>query len=363
MANVKRIEHLQSYLLSEKISFLIIDDPTNLLYLTGLHLEKARIVIGQNLSRLFVDGRFIEDAQKKSPCPVFLYEEDALADFFLVHAKEEKVRVAFDSSSLSYNSYLKITHFFQTLQKQASKEVIFEVVPWDNPLKDLRSIKSQDEISAIRRASTITWAGFEYVCSLLKEGVAEKSLALEFEIFCRQNGAEALAFEPLICFGPNSAMPHHRSDETRLNKDEIVLIDIGAQVDGYCSDMTRVVFFGKPDPLLEKCYEIVKKAQRRALALCKPGEYIGALDKAAREYIESEGFGKDFLHSLGHGVGLKVHEYPTIRFDGVDKDQPLRPGMIITIEPGIYKAGIGGVRYEDTILITKEGYSNFFSFC
>jgi Xaa-Pro aminopeptidase len=360
MSPIKRLEHLQSFLMSEKINFLILDDPINLLYLTGLHLEKARLIVGQTIGRLFVDGRFLEEAHKKSPCAVFLAEEESLFDFFMIYAKGENIKIAFDSSSLSYSGYQKLADFFASLSKQAGRNLFFEMVPIDNPLRDIRSIKSHGEISAIRRASNITWAGFEHVCAHLKEGVSEKTLALEFEIFCRQNGAEALAFEPLICFGPNSAMPHHRSDETRLKMDDIVLIDVGAKVDGYCSDMTRVVFFGKADPMLEQCYDIVKKAQNRALILCKPGEHIGAIDKAARDYIESQGFGKDFLHSTGHGVGIEVHEYPSVKFNGKDKDHPIRPGMVITVEPGIYKPGIGGVRYEDTIVITKDGYDNFF---
>jgi Xaa-Pro aminopeptidase len=125
--------------------------------------------------------------------------------------------------------------------------------------------------------------------------------------------------------------------------------------------LSRVVFVGEADPILEKCYEIVKKAQKKALDLCKPGVHIGEVDKAAREYIDSEGHGKEFLHALGHGVGLEIHEFPSLRFNGKDKDFSLRPGMVITIEPGIYKSGLGGVRYEDTIVITKDGYDNFFS--
>lgn len=362
MSHLKRIEHVQNYLLKEQIHFLIFDDPVSLLYLVGLHLENARLVVGQTTSRLFVDGRFIEEAQKKAFCQVFLYEEDLLSDFFLVYSKEQTVKIGFDSKSTCYNEYLNLISFFSKLQNQASKNLIFEVVPISDPTRDIRVIKTQDEISAIRRAANITWRGFEHICSLLNEGITEKTLAMEFEIFCRRNGADKMAFDPLICFGPNSAMPHHRSDETRLKKNDIVLMDIGAVVDNYNSDFTRVVFFGQVDPLLERCYEIIKTAQKKALDICKPGAYVGELDKVAREYIEKEGFGKDFIHSLGHGVGLEIHEYPRIKFDGKDKDCLLRPGMVMTIEPGIYKPGLGGVRYEDTIVITKDGYDNFFSY-
>ena len=167
MSYLKRIEHVQNYLLKEQVNFLIIDDPVSLLYLLGLHLEKARFVVGQTNARLFVDGRFIEEAQKKVFCPVFLYEEDSLSDFFLVHSKEKNVKIGFDSTLLSYSEFMKLSSFFSELQKQASRELSFSIVPLENPLRDIRSIKTQDEISAIRRAANITWKGFEYIEYLL----------------------------------------------------------------------------------------------------------------------------------------------------------------------------------------------------
>ena len=361
MSFIKRIENTQNLLLVEKIDFLVVDDPVSLLYLTGLNLSNAKLIIGQNNTRLFVDGRYIEIAKKKSPCTVLLLEDDLISDFFLVHAFEGVVKVAFDSMTSSYNMFQKLKSFLEKLQRQANKEIIFEIVPFYNPLKNIRVIKTQDEISYLRKAANITWRGFEHICSILKEGVTEKTLALEFEIFCRKNGADKLAFDPIICFGENSAMPHHESGETRLKISEIVLIDVGVTINDYHSDMTRVVFFGEPNPLLENFYSIVKKAHHKALGLCKPGVHIAELDKAARDLIEKEGYGKYFVHSLGHGIGLQTHEFPRIKYDGEDKDVPLRPGMVFTIEPGIYKPGLGGVRYEDTILITKDGYENFYS--
>lgn len=358
MSYLKRIENLQNHLLGDNINFLILDEPVSLFYLTGLHLSSAKMIVGQNSSSLFVDGRYIEVAMKKAPCKVILIEGDSQSDFLLEHASQ-KTKVAFDGDSFTYSAYENLKTFLLHLEK--TSKLSFELVSLKNPLRDIRVIKTQDEISFLRKAAGVNWKGFEYICSKLKVGVSEKSLALGYELFCREHGAERLSFEPIICFGANSAMPHHHSDETTLKANDIVLIDIGVVVDNYNSDFTRVVFFGERDPLLDNFYSIIKRAHSKALSLCKPGVHVGDIDKAARDLITQEGYGKEFLHSLGHGVGLEVHEFPRLRFDGADKDAILRPGMVITIEPGIYKAGLGGVRYEDTILITKDGYENFYA--
>lgn len=357
MSYTKRIENLQNQLLGD-VDFLILEDPISLFYLTGLDLSSAKMIIGQNCAALFVDGRFIESAKKSASCEVFFIQENFLRDFLLAHGKP-KNKVGFDSDSMTFSSYEELKFFIESLCKIS--ESSFEIVPIKSPLKDIRAIKGQDEISSLRKAASVNWKGFEHICSKLKEGVSEASLVLEYELYCRKNGAERLAFDPIVCFGANSAMPHHKSDQTTLKANDIVLIDIGVVVDSYASDFTRVVFYGEPDPLLNNFYSIIKRAHSKALSLCRPGVKVGLIDKAARDLIESEGYGKEFLHSLGHGVGLEVHEFPRLKFDGKDKDAILRPGMVITIEPGIYKTGLGGVRYEDTILITKDGYENFYA--
>jgi Xaa-Pro aminopeptidase len=156
-------------------------------------------------------------------------------------------------------------------------------------------------------------------------------------------------------------MPHYRSQNTRLKEADVVLIDIGICVDNYHSDMTRVLFYKKDNAYLRRLYEIAKRSQESALKLCRPGVKIKQLDIAARKVMCEENVEDLFVHSLGHGIGLEVHEYPRIRFDSEDQDQVLESGMVFTIEPGLYVPGIGGVRYEDTILITSTGFKNFYS--
>lgn len=171
-----------------------------------------------------------------------------------------------------------------------------------------------------------------------------------------KKGGQGVAFEPIIAFGENSAIPHHRASETRLSQGMTVLIDIGVKWKGYHSDMTRTLFWGEPPEIMREIYDIVQEAQMRALTICKPGTLIGELDSAARDYITSKGYGEKFLHSLGHGVGLEIHEWPLIRKREPYQSLPLQAGMVITIEPGIYLSNIGGVRIEDTIVITPTGY-------
>ncbi|MCH9703190.1 MAG: M24 family metallopeptidase, partial [Chlamydiae bacterium] len=183
-------------------------------------------------------------------------------------------------------------------------------------------------------------------------------LVAELEIFWLQNGAAGVAFSPIVAFGENSSKPHYHPQDRPLREDDAVLIDIGVTLDHYHSDMTRVLLPKDPDPKMVEIYAVVKEAQKRALALCKPKSVVADLDAAARDYITECGYGDHFVHSLGHGIGLEVHEAPRLYKEGADVDLRLEAGMAITIEPGIYLPGIGGVRIEDTVVITNEGHIN-----
>jgi Xaa-Pro aminopeptidase len=186
--------------------------------------------------------------------------------------------------------------------------------------------------------------------------MTESEAALELDFFWKKRGGQGFSFDPIIAFGANSSMPHYRAGITPLKKGDTVLIDIGVMVNNYHSDMTRTVFFGEPHPEMRKIYNIVREAQTRALDAVKPGVHAGELDKAARGYIEAEGYGPQFSHSLGHGVGLEIHEWPFLRNRVPMADIPIKEGMCLTVEPGIYIEGLGGVRIEDSIIVTQEGY-------
>lgn len=345
----ERISRLQLYLQDQSIDVCLIDAPVDLLYLTGLKLSAGRLLVHREDCHLFVDGRYIESALKNAPTPVSLDQEENLHAFL---AKIRAKKVGCDTLYISYDRFIK----WQALLKKWA----IALVALPHFYKSLRLIKDHQEIAYMRASAKLLYRGFEEIRKRLKRGVSEEQIARAFEIFCLENGAEKMAFEPIIAFGPNSAMPHYRAGGSRLKKGQMILIDIGVVVSNYHSDMTRVLFFESIDPFFATVYEVVRASQKAALALCKPGVAIGELDRAARLVMKRHQMESHFLHSLGHGIGLQTHEFPRIKYDTEDKDLILKPGMVITIEPGLYFAGQGGIRYEDTVVVTENGYESFF---
>ena len=352
----KRLKNIQNYVLEKNIDLLILDDSISLIYLSGLHLSYGKLFITKDKTKLFVDGRYLQRAKEDSSLDVELICEKALLDFIV----ENKLKnIAFDSSKLSYSSYEKLKKFLEKIRTKCDLDI--KIIPVCNPLKEFRAIKDVDEILLLKKAANLNWRGFEHVCLLLKQGITEKEIAFEYEMFVKKNGADKLSFDPIVAFGKNSAMPHYKTSTAKLELNDLVLMDIGVEIQNYQSDMTRVIFFGTPDPKLEKIYSVTKKTQAAALSQCRPGVKLKELDLAARKVLKEENFENFFVHSLGHGVGLEIHEFPRIKFDTEDKDVILKPGMVITIEPGIYLPNVGGTRYEDTLIITQSGYENFYS--
>jgi Xaa-Pro aminopeptidase len=352
----KRLQSLQSLMKDIPVDALLIEESVNLLYLTGLELSSGKLLIGPVTATLIVDGRYLEAAQKKSPIPTVLDEDHTLKSLFNSESLREIQTLAFDSENTSFQKYVDLQKLIDKINEGRSNPIT--LVPRESPVKRLRSIKDADEIDLLQKAADLGSEGFAYVCSLLKEGISEAEVALELEIFWRRRGGKKLAFDPIIAFGANSSMPHYRSGKTKLEKGMPVLIDIGVNLENYHSDMTRVVFFGKPETEMENIYTIVRTAQENALKLCRAGMQIGELDREVREFIAEKGYGEYYPHSLGHGIGLEIHEFPLLRDKPPYRDLLLEEGMVVTIEPGVYLPNIGGVRIEDTILITKTGYEN-----
>lgn len=347
-----RLERLRHLLTSLPCDALLIEHPIDLLYLTGLELSAGKLIVTLQEACLIVDGRYDQRCRTQSLYSVQLLKEHALRDWLFdasVHC------LGFDQNHTSYQAFLTLT---QLTGKEKSSSRLLEIIAIESPVEKLRRIKDEEEAIALRKAAQLGYQGYEYVASLLREGVLESELAFELEFFWKKRGGSRLAFDSIIAFGANSSMPHYRAGSSKLTHNSAVLIDIGVVLDHYHSDMTRVVFFGTPHPMLKAIYSIVEEAKERALALCRPGTLIGDLDREAREWIDSKGYGEHFLHSLGHGIGLDIHESPILREKGAYRDMPLEAGMAITIEPGIYLPGIGGIRLEDTVLITQNGYEN-----
>jgi Xaa-Pro aminopeptidase len=242
-----------------------------------------------------------------------------------------------------------LTHATWTAVADATPQI--ELVPVDAPLAELRMIKDKDEIEALQRAADLTDACFGHLLSLLHAGVTEQHVAWEIEDWFRRHGAEDMAFEPIVLVGARAAMPHGRPGITPTVVGEPLLIDFGCQVAGYRSDMTRTVFIGEPTARQRELYATVLKAQRAAYDALRPGVPGIEVDRAARDVIEQAGYGEAFTHGLGHGIGLETHEAPFL----LHYQEPMRPGMVFTLEPGIYLPGEIGIRIEDDVVLTEDG--------
>lgn len=361
MPHIQRLEKLRNLLKEVPCDGYVVEDRINLYYLTGMELSTGALLVHLSGAYLLVDSRYFELCQATSPVPVLLAnpQEKTLKDL-LAGACAEIKTLAFSSDSTSYQRYLDLQQCVDDVTQVSTNRSPLTLVPAGNLVKQLRGIKEPEEINSLRDAARLGVQGFDFVCRLLQEGISETEVADELEIFWKRRGGKGLAFDPIIAFGANSSMPHYRAGKAQLKAGDTVLIDIGVNFQHYHSDMTRVVFFkgADPDPRIVKIYDIVKEAKSAALALCRPGTLIGDLDSAARDLIASHGYRENFTHSLGHGIGLEVHEWPILRNLPHIKETPLQTGMAITIEPGIYLPGIGGVRLEDTVVITEQGYEN-----
>lgn len=345
MDYLKRLQRVQKSLDAYACDAFLVEDAINLYYLTGLELSAGFLLIQPDQAHLAVDNRYYEHCLKTSPFPVVLSDDLPLNKLLNEPAYQRIKTLGFDSETTSFQRFREL-------------EQLIKTVPVEAPVKKLRMIKDAEELELLRHAARLGSEGCDYIRSILKEGVTETELAMEVEIFWKRKGSKGLAFDPIIAFGSNSSMPHYKSGNTKLMKGMPVLIDIGVNLKHYHSDMTRMAFFGEPDPKMREIYAVVKEAQTIALELCRAGAMIGSVDRAARDHIASRGYGQYFNHGLGHGVGLEIHEMPFLRNRPPYDVMPLQTGMVVTIEPGIYLPGVGGVRLEDSIVILDDGYED-----
>ncbi len=318
----------------QNLDVLVIDDPIDIYYLAGVHVTLGRLLIWPDQATLYVDGRYIEVCEKHASVPVVCWDWKSLLPI------KAKMRVGFDALKMSYHQVEKL---------QATQG---ELIPLEGPILKQRQVKDEHELELLRASAKLGMEGYAHVLECLEEGVIERDVALELEIFWKKRGAEALAFEPIIAFGENGSKPHYRASDRKLKRGDAVLVDLGVVLNGYHSDMTRVVFFGKQSDEMETIYNIVLKAQLEALSHCRSGVSIQTIYSAAERVIKEHGY--ELIHSLGHGIGLEVHEPPRV----ADVDGMLEHNMVITVEPGIYVPGLGGVRIEDTIVINNNGFDN-----
>jgi Xaa-Pro aminopeptidase len=339
---MKRIEYLQQRLKDWKIDFLLIENPIDLFYLTHLDLSKGRLWVGHDGAQLHVDGRYFGEASRHFRGAVFLW----------IRGNESP-----RSGVIGFDSAWTTVDGWEALKKESPNARWTAIA---SPVLEQRLIKDAEEVVLLQKAAQITWGGIQHIRSLFRDGVSEQELAMEFEFFVRQHGASRLSFDTVVAFGENSAYPHHRASSERLKKNQIVLIDAGATYQSYCADVTRVYFFGEPDPRLMNMLHLVREAGQIAQREVRLGAAVGSLDKAVRCFFREAGVEDLFTHSLGHGIGLETHELPTIRQDSYDCARKIQRSMTIAIEPGLYQPGVGGVRYENSGVVTEAGFESFY---
>jgi Xaa-Pro aminopeptidase len=335
-----RIEKLNEYISDFHVDALIVTEPKDLYYLLGLKISKGTLIVFDTGAHLFVDGRYFEAC--KDIRGVVLHP-DTTEEFKKIFLQGQKF--GFDEETTTYSAYDK---FLCYCQEKA-------LVPIKRPVWRLRTIKDREEIEKISKACRLTKEGFQHILGYVKEGVLEEDLARELEVFWLQHGGDGAAFEPIVAAGVHSSFPHWRAGNARVKKGDVLLVDIGAVYESYCSDMTRVIFFGDVPPAILQAYKAARRAFDEVKMSASPGVSTFELDSLAHAVIEEEGYGANFTHGLGHGVGLDIHEWPILKKHPDVLNIPLEVGMVITIEPGIYLPGIGGIRLEDTCVIEEGG--------
>ncbi len=324
----------------------LINHPPNLSYLFNIRPSAGFALCSAEESVLVLDSRYIEQAEAEAVNCGLVKAVNSLEDTLqevigrLASRSLPPFRLGVESRHLS----------FATAQLLTSWGSDYRVLPRDDVVENLRVLKEPYEIQALENAFRIAQAAFAQILPEIQPGRTEIEIAGLFELELRKRGGEKAAFDTIVASGPRSSLPHGRASRRVIGGDELVLVDFGVQAEGYCSDLTRVVFprgARKPD-----IFEIVREAQQRAIRTAKPGVLTSAVDAAARDHIVKEGYGDYFGHSLGHGLGLEVHESPLVSWRSA---QPLQEGMVFTIEPGIYLPGRHGVRIEDAAVVTASG--------
>jgi len=327
---------------AQEADALLVLGLTNIRYLSGFTGSDGALLLTGAGRTLLCDSRYtLQAGGEAGLCAVAEYKikADGIASLL---AEAGCRRVAYDAEQVT-------VAFFNTL---VAALPAVEFVPLADDLDQLRTVKSAAEIAAVETAAALASGALHTVLPLVKPGISERQLALELEMEMRKAGADDKAFEFIVASGERGALPHGRPTDRLLQSGELVTVDFGACCAGYNSDETVTLAVGKPDGKLLEIYRVVKEAHDLAIDAVRPGVACSLLDAVARQHIENCGFGEYFGHGLGHGVGLEVHEKPVV---SSRSRQQLQEGMIITVEPGIYIPGVGGVRIEDLLVVTADG--------
>ncbi|MCX7885192.1 MAG: Xaa-Pro peptidase family protein [Caloramator sp.] len=323
---------------------LIISD-VNRNYLTGFTGDESFAIITKDKAFFITDSRYTEQAKNEvKNFEIIEYKAPSVYDYIKKIVIDNGIkRIGFEEDRINFLQYMKFKEFLEGI----------ELVKLDGAVEKLRIIKDEDEIEYISKAAQIADEAFLHILDFIKPNMKEKDVALELEFFMRQKGASKSSFDSIVASGKRSSLPHGVASDKVIEKGDFLTLDFGCLYEGYCSDMTRTIVIGKADDRQKEIYNIVLEANEAALKAIRPNMACCEIDKIARDIITNKGYGDRFGHGLGHGVGREIHESP--RVSVLSKDV-LEVGMVITDEPGIYIPEYGGVRIEDLILVTEDGY-------
>jgi Xaa-Pro aminopeptidase len=339
----QRRQAVASRLGEHKIDALLVSSPANIRYLSDYTGSNGLVLITPKESHFFTDPRYGLEAAKNITCKVHVVKGPLIPAVAKLIKKKKLKKIGLESACVRLVDYNRLK---EDLPLGDSLHPVGPLV------EQLRMIKSPAEIDRIRKSVQANSEAYSRTMKRVKAGVREQDLAAELDFQMRMLGAEKPAFDTIVAAGDRSALPHAHPTSRRFQENELLLIDMGASLDGYSSDMTRMSYSGTPPKRVREMYRAVLEAQLAAVDAVRAGISAGKVDAAARDVLKKHHLEREFLHSTGHGLGLEIHEPPRI---GKKEKTKLRAGMVITIEPGAYIDGFGGIRIEDTVLVTDNG--------
>lgn len=339
-----RLNKLFSLFQHVGIDALFVGSWPNVTYLSCFKGTESWILVSPNRLYLITDSRYFEQATEEAKgFKIILRDKRSVSEIVAEIVRKDNIK------SLGFESHIVTYSFYTALAKSLGKE---RLKATSGLIETLREIKDNFEIGQLKKSVAIAVKGYHYVREIARPGMQEREVQGRLEHYTKSLGSERPAFDIIIATGPRSSMPHCQTNQTLLKDNQVLLVDMGVVYEGYHSDLTRPIFLGKMNSLQKKIHQIVWNAQRLGIKKAGPGVPASAVDTACRVSIEESGYGKYFGHGMGHGVGLEIHEAPTV---SARSKTILQPGMVITVEPGIYLPGKFGVRIEDMVLITNKG--------
>ena len=346
-----RQRRLQNTLSAHRLDALLVTHLPNVRYLCGFTGSAGILLAAEAGSVFFTDGRYTAQARAEVKAPKIVIAAKAplatAAEWLSAHQPTGR-------RALPFKAGIEGAHLTVAARSQLARilGLGFRLSEAPPLVEQARMVKDKDELGCIRSAVILGSSLFERALEVIRPGVRETEVAAEMEYAARNAGAEAMSFETIIAAGKRSALPHGRASQAAIPAQGFVVCDFGVILSGYCSDMTRTVYVGRPSAEARGVYQAVKQAQQAAVEAVRPGVSVGEVDQAARKSLQKSKLAKYFTHSTGHGVGLEIHEAPRV---ATGQTEILQPGMVITIEPGVYVPGKWGVRIEDMVVVTERG--------